>query len=121
MIESAIWCRMRSGDWALRIPGQRWAVAFVWKTREMGYAHALPGCGGTTQYLPDLGAAKRRALERWEGRRAWLESDQCPARNGFGRCSMVKGHRPPCDHPRSPVDFAAAKSHPVITRARDSL
>lgn len=59
----AQWTQMRSGDWALRIPGQRWAVAFVWKTWQSGYGFATTS--GLTHYLPHLDRSKRACAELW--------------------------------------------------------
>lgn len=60
---NAQWVQMKSGDWALRVPGRRWAVAFVWETWEDGYAFALTS--GITHYLPDISNAKLACEELW--------------------------------------------------------
>lgn len=57
---------MRSGDWKLSVPGQRWAVAFVWRTAERGYAWAING--HQTEYVPSLGIALRLGLACWRDR-----------------------------------------------------
>ena len=60
----AHWHRMRSGDWALRVPGERWAVGFVWFTTEGMYAAAANGF--KTSYGVTLAYAKRLAFKQWE-------------------------------------------------------
>lgn len=52
----ATWQRMRSGDWAFRIPGERWAVAFVWRTFHRGFAYCA--VLGPDNYSASLTAAK---------------------------------------------------------------
>jgi hypothetical protein len=62
------WQQMRSGDWALRIPGKRWAVAFVWRTWGRGYA-GQAASGPTEQYRWMLGDAMIAAEAQWKARR----------------------------------------------------
>lgn len=87
---TASWCRMRSGDWALRIPGQRWAVAFVWRTLHRGYAYSIIPGFGSTLYERTLAAAKWAAFAQWRHRQDWLRDPEIPVLepldDGTGSC-----------------------------------
>ncbi len=61
------WVRMRSGDYKLTVAGERWAVAFVWKTWTQGYAYAVVGC--VQHYRPSRDDAFREAFAQWSARR----------------------------------------------------